>query len=210
MNYHGLGVLVLLLPCAASLGAGEAVPEGERPKAAAALLAELAAEDFERREEAEKSLLALGPEVLPQLRECAERTEDPEIRARCRRLIKAMALQTEQDAAILAAYAREEALGQRYAQAEAFYAKAAERYNAQAEREPDAGVREGLSAKAQEAQTRQRRAHYLASGKSFEELVRDVQAQVAKGDREAMQKLKQEIVFLRQALSNGQTNSEDW
>lgn len=81
-------VLVLLLfgwSCGAS--PGRAPPEAIASQTIKSLIAQLGAEDFATRDEADRKLLALGRVSVPPLLEAAKDSESPEIRVRSRTLV---------------------------------------------------------------------------------------------------------------------------
>ena len=64
------------------------------------LIKNLGAEDFEIREKAEKEILKLGRKTLGLLHEAMETTKDPEVKVRCKHLIKKLRAKTTRPPAI--------------------------------------------------------------------------------------------------------------
>jgi colicin import membrane protein len=135
-------------------------------KKAAALIADLGADDFQTRENAEKGLNALGPAVLPLVKETAGSTGDAEVRTRCEHVVKALALDAENDPEQLAKLAKAEAEAKRYADAGKFYAKAGRIFKEQAEKSSDEKAKKDLVAKAAKASERQQRAEGMAKAEA--------------------------------------------
>ena len=73
--------LVAMVACASAFADAPAVKS-----ALPALIEQLGDKDYEKREAAEKAIVAIGPETLPALRKAAEH-DDPEVRRRVARLI---------------------------------------------------------------------------------------------------------------------------
>jgi hypothetical protein len=107
-------------------------PKGDKTdqeiKQAKALIKHLAAEEFGKREAADKALRKLSLVVVPVLQEASVKAREREARLRCKRIIRALVLEKEEDPVVLAKFARGEALAERYREAVPFYAKAARRF----------------------------------------------------------------------------------
>jgi hypothetical protein len=131
-------------------------------KKAATLIADLGADDFQARENAEKSLAAMGPAVLTLVKETAGSTGDAEVRTRCEHVIKALALDAENDPEQLAKLAKAEAEAKHYAEAGKFYAKAGKIFKEQAEKSSDEKAKKELAAKSAKSSERQQRAEGMA------------------------------------------------
>lgn len=163
--------LILTWAAAALLtGAAISVQAAEEPKTlsesdkkkAAALIADLGSDDFQARENAEKSLAGMGAAVLPLVKETAGSTGDAEVRTRCENVVKALALDAENDPEKLAQLAKSEAEAKRFTEAGKFYAKAALRFKTLAVESTDDKIKKDLAAKAGKASERQQRAEGMA------------------------------------------------
>jgi len=131
-------------------------------KKATALISDLGADEFQTRENAEKVLATLGGNVLPLVKEVAANTADAEVRSRCERIIKVLALEVEKDPALLAKIAKEEATAKHFADAAKYYAKTGRIYTELAANPENEKSKIDLLAKAKKANDRMRRAENLA------------------------------------------------
>ncbi len=167
-----LSVSLLLIVAAApmcwNLAAAEDKQEltAEETKKVTELIKLLGDEDFGTREKAEGSLVAMGPNILPRLRSTVTATKDEEVRARCHKVIKQLALDVETDPEKLAAYAREEAQAKRYDWAERYYSRAVERYKIAAEKAANADAKKDLEEKGKKAGERQKRAKIMGEAEA--------------------------------------------
>lgn len=167
MIAHGMWTILAVVLALASVRS----EEGKEPnlaelKKAEALIQDLGAEDFGVRESAELALKELGAQVLPLVKEAQKTTKDTEVRTRCERVAKALALEGEANPDELARIAKEEALATRYESAGKFYAKAGERFRQKAEAAGDEAVKKDCLAKAAKAAAREKRAGALAKGQA--------------------------------------------
>ena len=155
-------LLIIALLCAATLRAEENTPADGDTKRAAALVKDLSADDFEIRENAEKALKLLGVSAMPAVKDAAGNSSDAEVRLRCDRILKVLALETDSDPEHLAAMAKSEAEARRFADAGKLYAKAGKLFKEQAEKSTDDKAKKDLQAKSAKALVRQQRADALA------------------------------------------------
>ena len=138
-----------------------ALNDGDKKKAAS-LLTDLGADDFQVRENAEKSLSGMGAAVLPLVKETAGSTNDAEVRTRCEHVIQSLALESENNPDELAKLAKAAAEGKKFADAAKFYAKAAQLYKTTADKSTDDKQKADVLAKAAKATERQQRADLMA------------------------------------------------
>jgi hypothetical protein len=163
MKFNLIACSALAMVCGLSaLNAAETKEIGaDEKKKAEALIKDLGADEFQTRESAEKGLAALGGNVLPLVRLTAENTADPEIKTRCERVIKILALDVEVDPAVLSKIGKEQALAKHYADAMKYYAKAELMLKEQAAKATDEKAKDLLAA-AKKASERKARAQVLA------------------------------------------------
>ena len=131
-------------------------------KRIAGLLKDLGADDFETRENAEKNLVSAGAAAVPLVKDAASGSSDAEVRTRCTRILKALALETETDPEQLAAMAKSEAEAKHFADAAKLYAKAGKLYKEAAEKNSEAKTKKELAAKSTKALERKQRAEQIA------------------------------------------------
>ncbi len=139
----------------------EELNEADKKKATT-LITALGADDFQVRENAEKSLNGMGAAVLPLVKETAGSTTDAEVRTRCEHVIQALALDAESNPDELAKLAKTAAESKKFADASKFYAKAASIYKKQSGESADDKKKTELVAKATKATERQQRADAMA------------------------------------------------
>ena len=155
-------LLIISLLCAATIRAEENPSGDDDKKRAAALVKDLGADDFEIRENAEKALKLLGVSAMPAVKDAAGNSSDAEVRLRCDRILKVLALETDSDPEHLAAMAKSEAEARRFADAGKLYAKAGKLFKEQAEKSADDKAKKDLLGKSAKALARQQRADALA------------------------------------------------
>ncbi|HYF51935.1 MAG TPA: hypothetical protein VEJ63_21180 [Planctomycetota bacterium] len=166
---------IVLVLGAAALRAADAPPAAEKPagvatldedgkKKAAGLIKDLGADAFDTRNNAEKELVALMPGATAQVKDALTTSKDPEVKSRLEKVLKTSALDHVDDPELLAKYAKEEATAKRFESAAKFYEKAAKLYAAKAAKEENADAKKDLSAKAELAAGRQKRANLLSKG----------------------------------------------
>src|SRR5579862_4310137 len=97
----------IVFSCAGIKAAESPEMSADEKKKAEALIKDLGADEFQTREAAEKGLAALGGNVLPLVKSTAANTSDAEIRTRCERVIKVLALEVEKDPNELSKIAKE-------------------------------------------------------------------------------------------------------
>ena len=85
-------LLVAQLAWALSVPGGAVPGPAVSSEEVGALILQLGAEKFAVRDKADQKLLALGKDVLPALQEAARESDSPEIRVRCRTLVKEIRL----------------------------------------------------------------------------------------------------------------------
>jgi len=134
----------------------------DEKKKAETLIKDLGADEFQTREAAEKGLAALGGSVLPLVKTTAANTADAEIRTRCERVIKVLALEVEKDPAVLAKMGKDLALAKNYADAAKYYSKAAQIFKEEAAKPENEKTKVDLLTKQKKATERMARAEMLA------------------------------------------------
>jgi hypothetical protein len=156
--------LLATLALSAQLRAEEAAPGANETdkKKAAELIKQLGADDFQTRETAEKALSAMGPTVLPVVKETATSTADAEVRTRCEHVIESLALEAENNPEELAKMARTAAEAKKFGDASKFYAKAARIFKEQGDKSDDTKQKKELAGKSAKAAERQQRADAMA------------------------------------------------
>ena len=158
-----LAALFATFVCANAVRAEDKPQAGdEDKKRIAALLKDLGSDEFEVRENAEKGLLAIGAAAVPPVKETAAASADAEVRARCARIVKALALVTETDPEQLAVMAKSEAEAKHYADAAKLYAKAGKFFKDAADKAAEGKAKKELAAKSTKALERQKRAEQIA------------------------------------------------
>ncbi len=159
-------LLLLTFLCAASIRAEEKTVSEDDKKRAASLVKDLGSDDFEIRENAEKALNLMGVAAMPAVKDAAGSSTDAEVRLRCDRILKVLALETETDPERLAAMAKTEAEARRFADAARLYAKASKLFKEQAEKITDEKAKKDIAAKAAKALVRQQRADAFAKSEA--------------------------------------------
>jgi len=147
-----------------ALAAAENAPgKADLPQRAVTLIRDLNAESFQVREDAEKALTQLGPDVFPLVKAALAAAADADWRQRLQRVVRTLALAAETDPEVLGLYGREDAGARRFAEAAQFYARAAAVYRQRAEAAGDEARRKDDLAAAQKMDERRRRAEQWAA-----------------------------------------------
>jgi hypothetical protein len=156
-------VCAAMILCLARIHAAETTElSADDKKKAEALIKDLGSDEFQTREAAEKGLATLGGNVLPLVKKTAADTSDAEIRTRCERIIKILALEVEKNPDELARIAKELAGSKKYADAAKYYLKASQIYSEQATQPENEKNKSELQIKAKLAKKRLARAEMLA------------------------------------------------
>jgi hypothetical protein len=180
MKWTWLICLASIVFCFSAAHAAESAEMNDyEKKKAESLIKDLGADEFQTREAAEKGLAALGGNVLAMVKATAASTADAEIRTRCERVIKILALDVEKDPVVLAKMGRDLALAKNYADAAKYYSKAAEIFKEAAAKSDDEKAKADLLTKQKRAADRMARAEMMA--KTVSDAGEDGQIMIAGG-----------------------------